>query len=133
MKDRIHVAAGARDRCFVRKVPHQEVHLARHIFAASRGEIVETAHAVPGFQQRVRKMRSDEPSHARNEISRQVDSLSRRASGGATRQNRRSDRRRLPADPMLINVKLNRSTPSLRTDPSSYLRYSTLNPQQFQL
>src|SRR6185312_16135330 len=48
-------------------------------------------------------------------------------------QNSRSARRRFPADPMLASVKLNRYAFSLRTEPSSYLRYSTLKPQQSQL
>src|SRR5260370_37189297 len=48
-------------------------------------------------------------------------------------QNRLAARRRLPAVPIFDSVKLNRSTVSFRTDPNSYLRTSTLNPQQSQL
>src|SRR5579875_3836400 len=48
-------------------------------------------------------------------------------------QNRLMARRRFPAVPMLTSVKLNRSTLSFRTEPSSYFWYSTLSPQQFQL
>src|SRR5260370_29161892 len=48
-------------------------------------------------------------------------------------QNRAAARRRLPAVPIFDSVKLNRSTVSFRTDPSAYLRTSTLNPQQSQL
>src|SRR3979411_2715307 len=48
-------------------------------------------------------------------------------------QNKLAARRRLPAVPIFDSVKLNRSTVSFRTDPSAYLRTSTLNPQQSQL
>ena len=51
----------------------------------------------------------------------------------STAQNSRSARRRLPAVPMFASVKLNRYAFSFRTDPSSYFRYSTASPQQFQL
>src|SRR5271170_713433 len=50
-----------------------------------------------------------------------------RTSFGPT-QNRLAALRRLPAVPIFNNVKLNRSAVSLRTDPRSYLRTSTLNP-----
>src|SRR5271170_6214406 len=48
-------------------------------------------------------------------------------------QNRLAARRRLPAVPIFNSVKLNRSDVSLRTEPNSYFRTSTLNPQQSQL
>src|SRR5438445_13897547 len=48
-------------------------------------------------------------------------------------QNRAAARRRLPGVPIFDSVKLNRSTVSFRTEPSWYLRSSTLNPQQSQL
>src|ERR1700729_3785344 len=48
-------------------------------------------------------------------------------------QNRLAALRRFPAVPIFSSVKLNRSAVSLGTTPSSYLRTSTLNPQQFQL
>src|SRR5207248_11500924 len=48
-------------------------------------------------------------------------------------QTRLAARRRFPAVPIFDSVKLNRSTVSFRTEPSSYLRTSTLNPQQSQL
>src|SRR5271170_5094745 len=48
-------------------------------------------------------------------------------------QNRLAARRRLPAVPIFNSVKLNRSANSLRTEPNSYFRTSTLNPQQSQL
>ncbi len=48
-------------------------------------------------------------------------------------QKSRSARLRFPAVPMFASVKLKRYVFSLRTEPSSYFRYSTLRPQQSQL